>query len=220
MSVAECVYHNVFLCKLSDASAPSRQLLSRFWVGSGQHSTPMVLMDLVSARQLPDISIAAHQFGIIFSAHITVTRAVDCEVPERLKALEALCQSHAAQQFGVQMLQSLMSSDQYSAIEIESCKMMMKYLTCVYEGVLMYHISLFSLFPSTPAPTLLVLLGLCSDHESAGVRWVRGDTRAVRQPHQLRGGCARGVTGAICCRQAGLRLGLVYRSHLSYILSI
>jgi len=137
MVFARDVYHVFNLClTTSDVSAPSRKLLSRFWVGSNQHKTPMVLMDLVSARRLPNIMINRGGFGSIILAHVSSSTLWSFQLPEWSKAMEALCRSHAVQQFGVQTLQHMLSGDHYSASTVINCIAWMKYLIHVYRGVL------------------------------------------------------------------------------------
>ena len=97
----------------------------------------MALMNLVSAWQLPDIIVTAEDFAQIILAIISATVVDLSELPEWSNAMEALCRSHSAQQFGVQRLQALLSSEDYSDNSIEHCLIWTYYLTIVYQGVLM-----------------------------------------------------------------------------------
>ena len=150
VDIARSIYRAVDDCTTSDTSASSRQLLSRFWVGSVQHKTPIALMDLVSARQLSDIMNTAVQFGEIISAHISASEDGNDRLPECSKALEALCRSHAVQRFGVQMLQGLLSSDHYCAEIIIICIIWIIYLAHVFTGVLRLFRPKFNYLPYTP----------------------------------------------------------------------
>ena len=129
-----------YVIKRSDTGNPSQQLLGRFWAASEQHKTPMALMDLVSARQLPDVNVTAEDFSIIIIAHTSASEAGKYGLPEWSNALEALYRSHAAQQFVVQMLQGVLKAGHKSLFSIENCRIRLKYLSEVYKGVLIYCI--------------------------------------------------------------------------------